>query len=233
MKPFLPLSLLVFAAGCRTAPPAYVPVPPPKVEAVSLDVSGGDAVMPMAVGNRWSYTMRTQVIQNGQPGPNNDQEVAYRVESSVGGTAHLILETSDGKSAIDAQDWRATADGVYQVATGLSGAPTVPPQPLVLLPLEEGHRFGWRGKAMMPDGSNSEGKAESTILAPQTVDTAMGPMSAVPVESRMKFASGTSDSTAWFRPGVGLVRYFQSTTSKGKTITLLLLLTNTTLLKRP
>ena len=78
----------------------------------------------------------------------------------------------------------------------------------------------------MPDGTISHGTAEGEVLAEQPVDTGMGQLSAIPVMVRLKFPNGESESTSWYRPGVGLVRYRQTTSSKGQSVVLTLSLTN-------
>lgn len=232
MKAFLPALLFLFAAGCRPATHAYVPTPPPKVEPAPTEVAGGAAVMPLAVGNRWTYSLRTEAYDGSKPLGRNEETVIYRVKARYGKNdqdAYLTLEAS-GRT-IDLQDWRTTDAGVYQLSSGAKRTAYSPPQPLILVPMTPGRRFEWKGRGAMPDSSIGQGSAKNEILPSQTVDTGMGPMSAIPVVSRMSFAGGQSENTSWFRPGVGLVRFRQETVGKGRRVVLLLTLTSYALQK--
>ncbi len=223
MKPPVPLLFLALA-GCGAAPQAYVPTPAVKVEPVKTEVTSGESLMPMRLGSRWTYEMRTEFFQNGRAAGSKTAVAVNRVVEANGNDYTLFLE-SDGKK-LDATDWRVTPEGLYQLTTGTTRVPTVPPQPLALLPMKEGHRFSWAGKAAMPDGSVSKGTAQSEVLAEQTVDTGMGPMSAIPVTTLIRFANGRSESTTWFRPDVGIVRYRQTTSgNNGQSVVLTLSLT--------
>ena len=223
MKPLFPLIFLALA-GCGAAPQGYVPTPVAKVEPVNTDVASGEALMPMRVGSRWTYEMRTERLQGGVSAGSQTAVAVYRVVAAKGNDYTLFLEADGNK--LDATDWRVTPEGLYQITSGSERIPTAPPQPLALLPMKVGNKFTWEGKAAMPDGKVSRGTAEGEVLAEQTVDTGMGPMSAIPVKIRMSFPSGKSESTSWYRPDVGMVRYRQTTTgNNGLSVVLTLSLT--------
>jgi hypothetical protein len=222
LKPTALASSLLFPIlmGCGARESGYVPVPT-KVAPISTDVSNGLDLMPLRVGNRWVYSLRSEAYQGPRLLGSTQETVSYRVESVVGGKARLALER-DGR-IIDRQVWRADAKGLYQLTAGLNDIPYVPEQPLAIVPIKTGEKFSWSGRGMMADGKTSVGKLTSEILAPQEADTAMGTLSAIPVETHTEWARGKSTNTSWFKPGVGLVRLRQETNSPNGRQTVLLL----------
>lgn len=214
MKIVLPCLVLLSAAGCRNPAPGYVPSAPVVVEPVKMtEVKSPLALMPLELGNQWSYTLAFESFEGSKPTGSSEVAVDYKVSTvRPDGSALLILQ-QDGKS-VDQQVWRSTADGLYQVASGLKSSSYVPQQPLALLPLSPGQKFEWQGRGPDPSGEIGQAKMTSVVLPAQNVDTGLGPLSAVPIESVTKYAHTVTRSTSWFRPGVGLVRLRQETTKK-------------------
>ena len=87
MKSLIPFLLLALA-GCGAAPQAYVPTPTAKVEPISTDVASAAALMPMAVGSRWTYAMRTERFKNGAPVGTENATAVYRVDGRQGQRLH-------------------------------------------------------------------------------------------------------------------------------------------------
>lgn len=225
------LALAVFA-GCQNPAPGYTPVPPPPVEPVSTkDVRKSTDLMPLDEGNRWIYTLRMESVEGRKPLGAGEDTVVYRVESiEPNGDAVMVLE--QGGRVLDRQGWRSNENGLYQTTSGANQFPYSPAQPIALLPLTTGKKFGWKGKGVMSDGTVGFGTSESEVLPPQNVDTKMGSLSAIPVLSHTTFKTGRNASTSWFKPGVGLVRLRQETASpNGRRDVMLLTLTNYALKK--
>lgn len=232
MKIFLFLPSL-FLAGCRSAAPGYTPVPQANVPVVSTKVSSPEVLMPLDVGNQWSYALHTETTRVGEPIEREDTTIDFRVEKSTGTQALLVLE-NEGK-VVERQDWTVDARGIYQGSAGVNRVPYSPPQPLALLPLDAGRTFEWKGRGMLGNGEVAEGRASCTVRAAETVDTGRGPMSAIPVSTRTTFAKGNCDNTSWYRPGIGLVRVRQTATDvkAGVQTVMILTLNNYALKSQP
>ena len=230
MKPLLLVLPPLLVAGCRNPAPGYVPVPPPIVKPVSLaSVRDAKDLMPLAVGNHWSYVLDLQNFdKRDKPLP------AFRGKAEIdiaarwpNGTGVLVL-TQNG-NVIDRQAWYGDASGLYQVEGDVTGVPYRPILPAFTLPLKAGKRFAWSGRGPMPAGDAGRGRAECEILAPQNVDLAKGTVSAVPIVTRMTYPGGDTVSTSWFQPGVGLVRLQQETSAGGeRSVSTLTLIQHTT-----
>lgn len=224
MKRSIPFLLLLTVAGCRSKPGTYTPTPPPKVEPLSGPVTKAEEVLPLTVGNTWTYELRAEQYQGQKKLGSMSQTVVYGVQSVNGNRA--LLDLTQGDQVVDRQGWENRPDGLYQLSTSLKNVPYQPAQIAAPLPLEKGKRFTWVGTGLMPDGNMGSGRAVSEVLAPEPVDTAMGTLSAYPVSTVTTFNGGQCDNTTWFRPGIGLIRLRQDTTSKGKRTVITLILTN-------
>ncbi len=218
------LPVLLLAAGCRLKPATYTPTPPPKVEPIASKVVQSNEVMPLQEGNQWTFELRVENFIKGKSVGNATQTVTYRVASTNGNRAVLVLE-QDGK-VIDRQEWLTTPEGIYQATSGLQKIPYDPPQPASPVPLEPGKTMHWSGTGLMADGSLDHGVAKLEVLAPQAVDTGVGTLSAIPVSTVTTFGKSRSDNTTWFRPGIGLIRLRQDTITKDRQNVVLLTLTN-------
>jgi hypothetical protein len=224
MKRSIYLILLLAAAGCRSRPGTYTPTPPPKVEPLSGPVTKAEEVLPLTVGNTWTYELKAEEYKGDKKLGQMTQTVNYRVQAVNGSRA--VLELSQGDELVDRQSWENRPDGLYQLTTSRRDVPYKPAQIAAPLPLEKGRRFNWVGSGMMADSSMGFGKAVSEVMEPEPVDTAMGTLSAYPVTTVTTFKGGRCDNTTWFRPGVGLIRLRQETLSNGRRSIVTLILTN-------
>ena len=227
MKPLLSLSFALLAlTGCRPESSGYVPVPEGKVEPASTKVAGSEELMPLDVGNQWTYSLQAQASKGNTPQGSDEGTVSYRVASRSGSTALLLLE-QDGK-IIEQQDWEATPQGLFQRSGSQSRILYTPPQPMALLPLDADRTFTWSGTGPMGGSTRASGSMTANIRRPEDVDTAMGTLSAIPVYTHTTYAKGSMDNVSWYRPGIGLVRVRQTTKDKatGRTEVILLTLTN-------
>jgi hypothetical protein len=218
------LLLLVFPAGCQVSPGVYTPTPPPKVVPVPTRVTESNEVMPLQLGNEWSFELKVENFDGDKSLGSQTQNVTYRVASVSGNRAVLLLE-QDNK-VVDRQEWEKRPYGLYQVSSGIQEAAYHPAQPAAPLPLEVGKTMKWAGTGLMSDGTIAYGREDIEVLAPQSVDTGVGKLSALPVATVTKFGNTRCENTTWFRPGIGLIRLRQDTISKGKESVVLLTLTN-------
>lgn len=206
---FLAIPIL---AGCRNPAPGYVPVAPPKAEPLRGTVATPTEIMPLDVGNQWTYALQTESTRGGKKLSGSEGTVTYRVTQRDGDRALLLLE-QDGK-LLEQQDWESSGRGLF-MASGTRGRVAYsPPQPIAELPLDAGRSFVWRGHGPLPSGGVGEGSLKGVVRSPENVDTAMGSLQAYPVAIHTDFAKGSSDNVSWFRPGVGLVRVRQVTVDK-------------------
>ncbi|RYG27217.1 hypothetical protein EON82_00015 [bacterium] len=225
MKRSLIILLLPVLVGCKSRPGTYTPTPPPKVEPVANRVTKAEEVLPLTIGNTWTYQLKAEEYQGNKRLGEATQTVLYRVTTVNGNRA--LLELIQGDNVVDRQSWENRPDGLYQLTTSLKNVPYKPAQIAAPLPLEKGKRFNWVGSGMMPDSSMGAGKAVSEVMEPEPVDTAMGTLSAIPVTTVTTFKTGRCDNTTWFRPGVGLIRLRQeTTTNNGRRSIITLILTN-------
>lgn len=220
-------------AGCRGKVAPYVPTPSPQPAPVETKVERPVDLMPLEAGNQWSYNLRTESYQGDKQMNATEYPVAYRVVAPRANGGWLVQLVQDDQ-VIDRQVWRSSSNALFQDTAADRATDTirdvafVPPQPLAVLPLQTGQTFSWSGRGVMPDGLISQGHAESKVLEPQTVDTAMGTLSAIPIRTVTTYPRGSTEITSWFKPGVGLVRYRQETSDPktGRRAVLLLVLTN-------
>ena len=226
MKSSFLLPLLIVLAGCRNPAPGYVPVPPEEIPKVSFDsVKDAKDLMPLAVGNHWTYQYDTQNYDKaGKPekpfGGKANIDIAARWPNGTG-----VLVVSQSGNVVDRQAWFGDDKGMLQVEGGVEGTAYRPGLPAFTLPLAAGKRFEWRGSGPTPLGGSASMTAQGEILEPQNVDLAKGTVSAIPIVTRIAFPGGNTVSTSWFRPGVGLVRLHQETTGRGiRTVTTLALI---------
>ncbi|RYG31755.1 hypothetical protein EON81_22180 [bacterium] len=224
------LSLVALAVGC-SAPKGYVPKKVAQSTPTSLDAATPADLMPLKVGNRWTYAMETQTSAPGAPP--EQAELVFEVQSVTpkgDGNAAIIRVLRDNQE-VDRQTWLVNSKGLYQT-TGLIGSTQVafaPPQPLVLFPLKDLADFEWKGKGVCPDGKQGTMRSKSKVLGVMDVDTALGTKSGIAVESKQDFQSsalkGGMAVTTWYAPKIGIIRIKQTTVVPKGAITTTLRLT--------
>ncbi|RYG42205.1 hypothetical protein EON79_19370, partial [bacterium] len=116
--PLLSFSLFaILAVGCG-APKAYIPKKTAPVTPTSLEAATPQDLVPMKVGNRWTYAMETQ--SSVQKGAAEQAELVFEVQSVTPkgeGSAAVIRVLRDDQE-VDRQTWLTTPKGLYQT-TGL------------------------------------------------------------------------------------------------------------------
>lgn len=214
-------ALMAVGCGPGNKEDAYVPKPSPEVPVAEMTASAGEDLLPLKVGNQWTYTVTMNRLQAGRQLEPVQEEMTWKVTkvTPVEGGTKATIELSTGGNTSETQTWLVNAKGIYQVTAGVKEKAFSTPQPVALFPATEGTNFNWSGTGTVPI-SRDAGKITSTskTLAPQEVDTGVGSISAIPIETTSKFEAGEisadSASTLWLAPGTGIVRYRQETVSK-------------------
>ena len=167
------------------------------------------------VGNQWTYTVESQQNVNGKT-QTGKGEVTFKVVNvkPAGGGTQATLEVSSGGKVTDTQVWLQNDKGLYQVSVGKDKSPYTPMQPQIMFPVEAGKKYTWKGTGITPAAKTGTMTMKSEILGPQEVDTDMGPMSGIAIESftsaRVDNQTVTATSTTWWGPKKGLIRYRQA-----------------------
>lgn len=209
--------------GCGRGESGYTPQPAAAVEEASVAPGSEAKLFPLTVGNRWTFEQTVAAQAATGQAAAEDREVTFQVKSVTpvdGGTAAEVEIIDENGVIVDVTNWRVTSEGIYQTAagTGDNRGSFDPPQPIVRFPIEQGNSFEYSGRGPRPAGGAGNFTSRGTVLGPQPVDTAMGPISAIAVEIRSTFmvpddngqmVEVQSESTTWWAPDVGLVRITQ------------------------
>ncbi len=206
--------LLFVALGCNNAP-GYTPQPAPPDEVAKVATGQETGLVPLTIGATWIYLMETSRSINGEDKGGENGTIQFKVAKSVpknNGTEATIEVSREGQLT-DRQTWLLNAKGLYQVSVGLDSQAYYPMQPLVIFPVVDNATFSFNGKGPTPVGKPGTMNGTAKILASQGLDTELGRMAGIPVESTMSFAvdggKGQMLNTTWFKPGVGIVRLKQ------------------------
>ena len=103
MKRSTCLLLLVAVGGCSSRPGTYTPTPPPKVEPLTGPVTKAEEVLPLTVGNSWTYELKAEEYAGNKSLGASSETVTYRVKVVNGNRAQL--ELSKDYQIIDRQGW--------------------------------------------------------------------------------------------------------------------------------
>lgn len=209
-------AVAALVAGCGSSSSGYKPEPVKPVEAIAVKSVDEKTLFPIKVENQWTYTGQTVTRVNGRQA-NTDFEMTFKIVKATpkgtGQVADIEVTTNIPNSKTDYQKWEVNDKGIYQLAVGNPPVPFNPPQPIALFPLETDRNFAWKGLGMTPGGKSGTSNLSGKILAVQEVDGATERFSAVGVETKGTFtvdkANGRVASTAFWSPGIGLVRYRQ------------------------
>jgi len=216
---------LLILAGCGSNN-SYKPVPPKSVVA---SVKPGDeaTLFPLAVGNKWQYsvTTTTSTPQGSGSAPADITMEVKSIDKRADGSVAATIDLSKGEVLQDSQVWVVSPKGIFQETVGL--APDTrkfePPQPVAYFPIEVDKEMTWEGKG--PTGISEKGKnvilpIKQTMVSKgveSDVDTFMGTMSAYRFESTQTYSNGkvtvTDKSYTWWAPKIGMVRYMKELTT--------------------
>lgn len=203
-------------AGCGSGGSGYKPTPSKPVDVAAVKPSDETSLMPLSVGNQWTYTGQTGIRVQGKS-QTQDFELTFKVvkvtPSANGKIADIEIVSNLPNAKTDRQRWEVNSKGIYQLAIGNPLVAFDPPQPVILFPADAERKFSWKGKGITPAGKQGSTTAESRILAPQIVDSASESVSAIPVETKgtldVNNTKGQYLAMAWWAPKIGLVRYRQ------------------------
>ncbi len=205
----------LLAVGCGSGSGSYEPKKAKPVESAMLKQGEEARLWPFRVGNQWTFKTSSEA-RSAEGVSTTENQVTLRIDKVTptedGSAAEFSFLDRDGKT-IDRQVWRLGSKGLYQLRAGLKPVAFDPPQPAVLFPVKVGKQFSWKGAGLMPVGQAGPVESKSQILDSQEVDTDQGRVSAIPIETVSTFTfknvKGAMLSTAYWQPGVGLVRYRQ------------------------
>lgn len=217
--PLVCSALAIGLAGCNSQPKKaeYVPQEVETISVPEFKTGMESDLFPFKIGNQWTYDAEISFIPADAPAqPMVKKLLRFRctqvVKTPRGIRANLEVVMDDKVNEV--QEWLMNEEGLYQTAVGYPPKPFNPPQPAFRIPLEAGATYNWKGTGFRPDGKMGPLSTESKILAPQQVDTALGSVQALPIETRTKFEGGAAVSTTWWAPTVGIVRYRQEAITK-------------------
>lgn len=229
------LAATLIAAGCGSGGGSYTPKQIKKVEPAAF-VAGQEAqLFPWKVGNQWTYVLEGVKLANGQQAGDGPHELTYRLTAltPIEGGEKATFDISQDGTVVDRQVWQRTAKGLFQVSVSKTNIAYEPMQPAAVFPLEKGSTFRWTGKGVVPGGDLGTATTNSTVVGPQEIDTEMGRMSGIAIETQTQWASGnlkgTTNSVAWWTPGYGIVRFKQTAMANNVAVTQLLKLKSATL----
>lgn len=191
--------------------------------AVSITTANQDTLMPHSEGTTWTYTLDIQrQIPGTAPAASPPTDVVYKIDAAKkrgDETSFLLGIYREGKKS-DEQMWSVGPKGIFQVSLGSARRPFDPPQPVVAFPVKVGEDFKWKGTTQAANGRRVASQLVGSVIGTQTVDIADGSADAMLFESVSNFditapngqkAQAQTVTDSWFRPGVGIVRYRQTT----------------------
>jgi len=225
------VAALALAAGCNKGGGTYQPKPVAKKELQKIDPNLGAKIWPLEVGNSWTYNVVTesavQVAGGGRSSKNSVLTFSVaKVTPGANGTV-VLLEQWDGDVRPEKpgqQQWLVNDTGIYQQWIGNPAQAYSPMQPAIFFPLEPNATKKTKCVGPVPVGGMGSQESEITLLQAQFVDTDMGSMTGMPVQTTATWKGKTKDdkgkevaisgvlvSTSYFSPNVGLVRFTQET----------------------
>lgn len=205
-------------AGCGSGGGgSYKPEAVKTVEPAKVAPGEEKSLYPLAVGNQWTYTLTQSGTVNGAQ-RTATSEVVFKVTATkpVGDGVQANIDVSNNGIVTEKQVWLVDSKGIFQMVGGAPATTFTPSQPQILFPPETGRKFSWKGTGPVPTEKPGVMKsapisASYEILGSQTVDTDMGPISAIAVQSSATMTvngkQGTTPSITWWAPKIGLVRY--------------------------
>ena len=210
------------AVGCGT-PGTKVAAKTPDVKQASVTVKNQRTLFPFVEGNTWTFGLEISAQIANRPKQNLTGVLEYKVskvfKDSPTATRAIIEVLQDGKKQ-DEQEWGNDEKGIFQVSMKSTRQAYSPKQPVIRFPVKDQDTFRWEGTGLTPDGKQGSMKYVYKNDGMQNVDTEMGQMNALFMQSAGTFKGndgsiGQLVVNAWFTPGVGLVRYRQVIQLKG------------------
>lgn len=206
---------IVIAGGCGKKDSGSKPDAGKKSEAASLPRGQETSLLPLAMGNQWVYT--AEIVGQGGSRIGTTRSTltlkVVKVTPTKSGVKARIQILNDRGDKPEFQNWFVNNKGIYQLTAGRKETGFVPPQPAILFPPDPSKKFTWSGTGFRPYGGIGPVTVKSDIRALQEVDTELGSMGAYPVHSVSEYTVDKkkveTESTVWWSPKVGFVRYLQ------------------------
>lgn len=208
---------LSLVTGCSSSK-GYKPTPTKDVEAVEPTKITAADLWPIKVGSAWTYEVTTS---SSAPGATPQKQTVVftvdKVDPIADGVRFQLVQSVDGEKR-DRQLWESTSKAISQVWIGEEKNLFTPPQPTITFPIETNREFAYKGIGPTLTSVLGPIDVKSKILAPQIVDTGMGKISAIPVETLGGYTAndpangalkGQLRTVAYFAPKIGLVRFNQ------------------------
>ncbi len=193
------------------------------VKAIDKSAGWEKRLFPFKKGNTWVYSLESTRVRNSRRAEAK-ADITYQV-TAVNGDRATIEVRDQNKKLIDRQVWLSNDKGLYQVSISTKDVAYNPAQPVAIFPVTAGKSFRWTGRGVLPTGEIGTQTIETTPQPPIIVDTLAGQFEAIPFETSYTMkggANGSGDSTTFFAPGVGIVRYRQTNKSDLETGSLVL-----------
>lgn len=213
----------VALVGCGSGSGTYKPTPVKAPEIAQLKPGDENIIWPLVKGNTWTYEVSTSQSTGG-PQTSTNETVVFEVDriipKSTGGYIANVKTTVQSTEAKMVQQWEWTPKGLFQRWMGKRDQSFKPAQPAVMFPIKVGDTFRWKGYGPTLISIRGLFNVNSKVLGMQLVDTSMGTMSALCVEQTGTFKTrdlkglpltGQINTTSYWTPGVGLVRFNQRT----------------------
>lgn len=216
----------IFMIGCGSGSGSYTPTKAKTIEVKAIQPGDEAKIWPATEGNAWTYEVQTQTAANGQV-KRDDADITFKI-SKVEKNGNATVFTIDAARAGDPagqQKWHHDDKGIYQMWVNKPEQLFSPMQPAILFPIKAGQEFDYEGTGPTIIGVIGKFSMKNKVLAPQIVDTAQGPISGFGVESYGTFTAndpkagavtGTVRTTAYWAPGIGLIRYTQTAVANAK-----------------
>ena len=207
-----PLAALAVIGCNQNQAAGYKPEPVQLVTSATLNPGEERRLFPMVRGNQWVYDVEIRVTQpNGQQ-EMRTQELTFRCTNVVrqGNRTTATLEAVMDGQVNERQQWVfEEGKGLFQASVGYPPKPFTPMQAALRFPIQKDNVFKWEGTGFVPEGSVKKSRTESKIEGNQEVDTGVGRMEAVTVQTTSRWDTGVAAQTTWWAPDIGIARYRQ------------------------
>lgn len=177
------------------------------IDRSSLDGKSPMDLMPHEVGDQWVYE-----------NPAGD-EVVFKVAESTkkGDVVDFRIDVLVEGEVRDSTNWRISPEGFFQTAAK-KGMKFEPALPIATFPIEYGKEVSYDGVGPYPGTADKSGKQAvlSRVRDVELIDTPMGQMSAMAIETVTRYNTNNSKGEAigvqitariWMAPGYGIVLY--------------------------
>jgi hypothetical protein len=212
----------IVVAGCGKG--SGTPGAPTVAGAKPAGIKPGEeaSLMPLTEGSQWTYVIE-ESLSNQQSNAQGSSLLTYRVAKSektpegIKATLEVIVDNK----VRNRQLFLMKSDGLYELAAGLDLKPFPTPQIVIPFPPDPGRKFKWRGPGMIAPKKPGLVKVTGEILGTQEPDTSAGKFSAITVRQNSEPAEGEKsfvrETTSWYAPNVGLVRFWDESLEKDGT----------------